>query len=234
MLSIPRKYVVMVSKSWGRAISGPILAVVGLVLLLLQLTIHDSTQAELALKIGAWVTLGISALMIWVAQYEVWKQQKETTEQRDAELEKALLNGPELSLGFNNVLQAERFYIENRSKQDASVVSIDPFETPRYRAEGETLATVRHSEHPQILEVRMTDKQEHIQFVDFDIVEMLKDSVNGLQSFLEFTLRYRDSYGKRFKRRATLSVDRLRLSLNDLPAVVNQQIEIDRDSSEGH
>jgi hypothetical protein len=76
----------MVSKSWGRAISGPVLAFVGLVLLVCQLTVHDSMTAELVLKIGSWITLGIAALMIYVAQYEVWKAEHELRIEKENEL----------------------------------------------------------------------------------------------------------------------------------------------------
>ena len=67
----------MVRKSWGRAIAGPIFAAVGLLLLLLQRLITDSKIADIALKWGAWATLAIAAAMIWVAQYELWKQERE-------------------------------------------------------------------------------------------------------------------------------------------------------------
>jgi len=171
-------------------------------------------------------------ILVFVAQYDVWKKQKELTNQREAELEKALSDGPELSLGFNNVPLAERFYVENRSPRDAALVSIDPFETSRYRAESEILPAVRRSERPQIFEVRMTDKKEQIEYVDLDIVEMLKDSGDdGFYCSLEFTLRYSDHWGKRFKRRATLKVDRVRLDLANLPPILNHAIEIDRDAS---
>ena len=63
----------MVSKSWGRAISGPVLAIVGLILLICQLTITDSKTASGVLKYLSWGTLGIAALMVFVAQYETWK-----------------------------------------------------------------------------------------------------------------------------------------------------------------
>jgi hypothetical protein len=64
----------MVSKSWGRAISGPVLAVVGLGLLILQQMTTNNETATIALKCGAWLTLGIAAVMILVSQYKVWKE----------------------------------------------------------------------------------------------------------------------------------------------------------------
>lgn len=65
----------MVAKSWGRAISGPILAGVGLILLILQQMITNSETATCAPKCGAWITLSIAAVMIFVSQYDVWKEE---------------------------------------------------------------------------------------------------------------------------------------------------------------
>src|SRR5262245_30931912 len=75
MLALPRKYVTVVAKSWGRAISGPVLGIVGLILLAIQQTIHEASLAEKAVRWSAWVTLGTAALMIMVSQYEVWKEE---------------------------------------------------------------------------------------------------------------------------------------------------------------
>jgi hypothetical protein len=77
MLALPRRYIVTVAKSWGRAISGPVLALLGLVLLICQATITDSQMATAVFKYLSWTTLGAAGLMIFVAQYEVWKQELE-------------------------------------------------------------------------------------------------------------------------------------------------------------
>ena len=85
MLNLPREYVVMVVKSWGRAISGPVLAVVGLILLVAHLSITDSQLATNVLKYCSWATLTIAGLMIFIAQYEAWRDEhsaKETLERR--------------------------------------------------------------------------------------------------------------------------------------------------------
>jgi uncharacterized protein YkuJ len=223
----------MTVKSWGVRISGPVLAVAAISLGTLAAVYAGDPSA--ALRIVRWsaiITGILAVILIFVAQYDVWKKELELTERREAELEKALLNGPEVWLGFNNIPLEERFYAKNASQQDAALVSIDPFETPRYRAECEILAAVRHSERPQVFTVRMTDKKEHIEFMDLDIAEMLEDSAGGgLACSLEFTLRYSDPWGKRFKRRATLKVDRIRLDLANLPPILNHPIEIDRDAS---
>ena len=83
----------MVSKSWGRAISGPVLAVVGLVLIGIQQTVTDAPTASLALKIGGWSTLGIAGFMIFVAQYEVWKLERERADAEAAKNIKPELRG---------------------------------------------------------------------------------------------------------------------------------------------
>jgi len=87
VLELPRKYTAMVAKSWGRAISGPILAVVGLILLVLQLSMSNTTQAALALKVGAGVTLAIAAVLVFVAHYEVWRTEREKRINVEQELE---------------------------------------------------------------------------------------------------------------------------------------------------
>ena len=79
-INLPRKYIAMVAKFWGRAISGPVLAVVGLVLLVAQLCITDSVLAANVLKWFGWSTLAISGLMIFVAQYEVWRDEHSAME----------------------------------------------------------------------------------------------------------------------------------------------------------
>jgi len=69
----------------GRAISGPALAIIGLILIVCQLTITDSEQATKVFKYLSWATLGAAGVMIFVSQYEVWKEEreeKETLEQK--------------------------------------------------------------------------------------------------------------------------------------------------------
>jgi hypothetical protein len=76
MFAHVRRYSVLVLKSWGRAISGPVLAIAGLVLLLAQQTV-DGPQAANTLKMLGWGVLGTAALMVVVAQYQVWKSERE-------------------------------------------------------------------------------------------------------------------------------------------------------------
>lgn len=110
----------MAARSWGVHISGPVLALAAISLGILAALYADDPSAGVRIvRWSAMTTGALSAILIFVAQYDVWKEQKELTEQREAELEKALSDGPELSLGFNNVPLAERFYVENRGQQDA-------------------------------------------------------------------------------------------------------------------
>ena len=64
----------MVAKSWGRAISGPVLGVCGLGLLAVQQIMHDPKDADFVRDIG-WVVLGIAGLMVIVAQFDVWREE---------------------------------------------------------------------------------------------------------------------------------------------------------------
>ena len=80
MLSLPGKYFVMVAKSWGRAVSGPVLAVMGLILSAVQIKITDNQLAANVLKYCSWSTLAIAGLMIFVAQYEVWRDERSVKE----------------------------------------------------------------------------------------------------------------------------------------------------------
>jgi hypothetical protein len=86
MLKLLKVYVVMVSKSWGKAISGPVLAVISLVLLFLQQTVRNETTAARLLKWGAWLTLGMAFVLVLVAQYKVWKEEHEGRCKAEAEL----------------------------------------------------------------------------------------------------------------------------------------------------
>lgn len=80
MLSLAAKYFVLVTKAWGRAISGPVLVVVSLLLLIAQLSIKDNTLAVAVLKYSSWATLAVAGAMIFVAQYRVWKEDREVKE----------------------------------------------------------------------------------------------------------------------------------------------------------
>jgi hypothetical protein len=86
MFSLPWKYAVTAAKSWGRAISGPVLGVVGIGLLGLQQAMKDAPTAALWLNRGGWITLATAGVMILVAQYEVWKEEYEAKLKAQTEL----------------------------------------------------------------------------------------------------------------------------------------------------
>jgi hypothetical protein len=83
MFALPWKYIIVASKSWGKAIAGPLFAGVGLLLIALQQT---KTTADLVPKWGAWITLALAAVAIFIAQYRVWKQEYEARCTADTEL----------------------------------------------------------------------------------------------------------------------------------------------------
>jgi hypothetical protein len=75
MFTGPKEYILKVSNLWGKAISGPVLAVISLVLLLIQQTITNETTTTGLLKWGAWLTLGMALYLVMVAQYKAWREQ---------------------------------------------------------------------------------------------------------------------------------------------------------------
>jgi hypothetical protein len=54
--------------------------VLGLILVVCQLTVTDSHSATAVFKYLSWATLGAAALLIFVAQYDVWKEEREKYE----------------------------------------------------------------------------------------------------------------------------------------------------------
>jgi hypothetical protein len=88
MFRRPGEYVLTVSKLWGKAISGPVLAAVGLGLLVAQQAITDSVTATRVLKCGGWLTLGTAALLVLAAQYEAWRTELESRIQVEDELKR--------------------------------------------------------------------------------------------------------------------------------------------------
>ena len=70
----------LLSKLWEDEISGPVLAIVGIVLLIVQAFVTDVPTATKALKCGAWVTLGAAAVMVLVAQYKAWSLERDKYE----------------------------------------------------------------------------------------------------------------------------------------------------------
>jgi hypothetical protein len=76
-----KEYLAVVARLWGKQISGPVLAVVSLVLTFLYA--HYADNAEVGTKLvrySAWVTGAVSLFLIFVAQYEAWKSEREALE----------------------------------------------------------------------------------------------------------------------------------------------------------
>ena len=221
----------MVSKSWGKAISGPVLAVAGLVLLVMQSVITDAPTATKVLKCGSWLTLGLAAIMIFVAQYDAWADQRQAKIGAEAQLKSTLdaLKGPEVCLSFQS--SAGFFTVENRSLDtDAIKVWFDPLETKRYRLECEVLSHLRHGT-TQALKGAMIDKTERTRFMAIDLKDVLDDTCQNYKCELNFLLKYSDSRGHRSKRKVTISGNQVALKMQFAPEIVHHEIEPDRDAT---
>ena len=75
----------MVSKIWAKAIAGPALALVSIILLLGQQVIFNVPNSRFSI-IAGWITLGVAILLIFQAQYEAWKMQREARIKAEIEL----------------------------------------------------------------------------------------------------------------------------------------------------
>ncbi len=82
MLTLPKAYIKAVLRSWGSAIAGPSLAFLGIVLVVLQQTLPAFASAGWA----AWLTIGLAGLLVFVAQYGVWKHEYEWRVKAESEL----------------------------------------------------------------------------------------------------------------------------------------------------
>jgi hypothetical protein len=72
------EYLVMAGKLWGEEISGPILAFVSIVLIMAYARYADDADATAKLvKYSAWLTGAISILLIFVAQYKGWRNERD-------------------------------------------------------------------------------------------------------------------------------------------------------------
>jgi hypothetical protein len=72
-----REYFLVAGKLWCEEISGPILAVVSIVLILAYAHYSDNANATAKLvKYSAWLTGTISILLIFVAQYKAWRDER--------------------------------------------------------------------------------------------------------------------------------------------------------------
>jgi hypothetical protein len=77
-----KEYLTMLWRFWGSRISGPILALVGFGLIVINLCIPSDSPAiaAKALLVGAWITLGAAGFMVLIAQYDVWDAERDKYE----------------------------------------------------------------------------------------------------------------------------------------------------------
>ncbi len=91
----------MLARLWGAHISGPILAVVAIVAVIVNaLYANDATATATAAKYIAWITGGISAFLVLVAQYGVWSEERDKYETEVAKNEAA----PHIDINVLNVV----------------------------------------------------------------------------------------------------------------------------------
>ena len=189
--------------------------------------VADPAVATLVLNWTARVSALAFVLFLFVAQYDAWTEQREKRIRAEQELDLVSQTGPEVWLGFESSHSYVGFTIENRSlSRDAMQISVDPFETNSYRAAPSTLPLLRRGD-TQALTARMADKRHDISLIDIDLGEMLKDSGDSFNGWLQFVLHYSDSWGNRFVRRVTVDANRLGLALDNLPQLVNHPIKRD-------
>lgn len=222
------EYFATVFRLWKMHVSGWILALVAIGLTIAAATVaDDASRSAKVVKLSAWLSGSAAIWVMFVAQYDAWKEEREA--RTKAEHSAGHFTGPEVWLSFQDTPGVvSRFVVENRSKEvDASMVLLDPVETSRYRVESKLVPLLRCSAIPVALTTRMTDKSQNISSVDVDLEAMLRDSSADLNCSLEFMVRYADHWGRRFRRRATVEVSRLRVARGNLPDIVNHAIESD-------
>jgi hypothetical protein len=195
---------------------------------LLSHYIADPAVATLVLNWTARVSALAFGLFLFVAQYDAWTEQREKRIRAERELDSVSETGPQVWLGFQNSPSYVGFTDENRSPNlDAIAFSVDAFETNGYRAAPTTLGLLRHGD-TQALNARMFDKRAEVDFIDIELGEMLKE----IPCSLQFTLRYQDSWGNRYLRRASIEAHRIEPEIGDLPLLVNHAIERARERGE--
>src|ERR1035438_1162665 len=103
MLKRPKEYLLIVARLWGEAISGPLLATVGIVLYVFQASITDAPTASRVMKGGAWVTLGTAGAMFLLAQYIAWSIERGKFESELAKNKMPNLRGEFFDLSFRHL-----------------------------------------------------------------------------------------------------------------------------------
>jgi len=89
----------MVAKLWGNHISGPILALIAIAAVIVNARYaNDATTTATGAKYIAWITGGVSAFLVLVAQFQVWSEEREKYETEAKRLEKIENEKPRLVL----------------------------------------------------------------------------------------------------------------------------------------
>lgn len=228
--------------NWGRDQVVSLCIAIAILAVQIHMGIISVGQRGATLKSILWPYLALLAALVLLHLLRApWKldqaARREVSEERaarakaQAELETALQDGPEVFLSYQSAGGYSGFIVQNRSgTKEACGVSIDSFETDRYRADRcDFFPSLQRQSIPQPFPMHMTDTVQNIDYVDLELGAMLRDSGNPMHCALTFVVRYTDSWGNRYKRTAKLSLDRLRLDINDLPEVQNGPIEWDRD-----
>lgn len=114
MQSRPWEYSVSVMKLWGGHISGPVLALAALVLGILSAIYANEPSVGITIvRTSAWVTGSLAGVLILVAQYDTWSQERDRYETEVAKNEKPEIKG-ELSIvtvhKTKGDIAAERFH----------------------------------------------------------------------------------------------------------------------------
>ena len=98
-----REYGMTVLKLWGNHISGPVLALIALVLGFASA--HYASDAQIGtrlVKYSAWLTGAASILLVFVAQYDAWKIERDSLETEQRKNSGSHITG-ELGLGYLDI-----------------------------------------------------------------------------------------------------------------------------------
>jgi hypothetical protein len=114
------EYLTMVARLWGRQISGPILALVAIIAAFVNARYAtDATATATVAKYIAWITGGISAFLLFVAQYEAWSEERNKYEVEAGKLEGIEKGKPKLKLREPGAIYSELVYQNFRNAQGA-------------------------------------------------------------------------------------------------------------------
>jgi len=105
------EYLTMVAKLWGRHISGPILALVAIVAVFVNARYaNDTTATATVAKYIAWITGGVSAFLVFVAQYQAWDGEREKYESEGRKLAEIEQGKPRITLKEPAAVYTEPVY----------------------------------------------------------------------------------------------------------------------------